>query len=206
MRPKIDFNLYLITDRKAADAGRILDVIDAACASGVGAVQVREKDLASAPLFDLVTKLKVITARHGSRLLVNDRYDIAQFSGADGVHLSEAGVSAGVVRAQSPDVLIGVSTHHIESAKKAQSDGADFVTFGPVFNTPSKAAYGPPQGLESLRAVCDAVAIPVFALGGVTPSNARSCVSAGARGVACISAILSAPDPGAAVKAFLNEL
>lgn len=204
----VDFNLYLITDRKQLPAGRdLIDTVAAALAGGVRAVQLREKDLAAAELYPLARELRALTARHGARLLINDRLDVALAAGADGVHLG--GHSLPVAGARSilgPDKLIGVSTHHPEEVAAARHNGADFVTFGPVYFTPSKAVYGEPAGLAPLREICAAAPLPVFALGGITLERLPELHAAGCHRVALISAILAADDPTAAAAAILARI
>jgi thiamine-phosphate pyrophosphorylase len=206
--PLIDFNLYLITDRKQLPPGRsLVDTVAAALAGGVRAVQLREKDLSAAELYPLARELRALTARYGARLLINDRLDVALAVEADGVHLGGHSLPVAVAREiLGPDKLIGVSTHRPEEVTAAQQGGADFVTFGPVFFTPSKAAYGEPVGLGRLREACKAAPLPVFALGGVTLERLPELLAAGSHGVALIAAILVAADPAAAATAILSRL
>jgi thiamine-phosphate pyrophosphorylase len=204
----VDFNLYLITAREQLPPGRsLVEAVAAALEGGVRAVQLREKDLAAAELYPLARELRTLTARHGARLLINDRLDIALAVDADGVHLGGHSLPVAIVRKiLGPDKLIGVSTHHPEEVLAAQRDGADFVTFGPVFFTPSKAAYGEPVGLERLRKACTSSTLPVFALGGVTRERIAELRAAGSHRAALISAILAAADPAAAAAAILARL
>jgi thiamine-phosphate pyrophosphorylase len=208
MSPSIDFNLYLITDRRQLPAGRsLVEAVAAALAGGVRAVQLREKDLPAADLYPLARELRKLTARHGARLLINDRLDVAQAVDADGVHLGGPSLPIAVARkVLGPEKLIGVSTHRCDEILAAQRDGADFVTFGPVFFTPSKAAYGEPVGLDRLREACAAPSLPVFALGGVNLERLPELRSAGCWRIALIAAIFAAPDPEGAAAAFLARL
>jgi len=136
--------------------------------------------------------------------LVNDRSDIARAAGADGVHLTSTSLNASVVRRMfGSEFLIGVSTHSADEVRVAREDGADFVVFGPVFSTPSKETYGPPQGLSALRdAVSAARNFPVLALGGVTLENAPSCIASAARGVAAIRLFADAKHLGTLVQSM----
>lgn len=204
----IDFNLYLITDRKQLPAGRgLVATVAAAIQGGVRAVQLREQDLSAAELYPLARELRELTAHHGVRLLINDRLDVAQAVGADGVHLGGRSLPVAVARkVLGPEKLIGVSTHRCDEIPAAQRDGADFVTFGPVFFTPSKAGYGEPVGLDGLREACAAPPLPVFALGGVTLERLPGLHAAGCRRIALIAAILAAPDPEGAAAALLARL
>jgi thiamine-phosphate pyrophosphorylase len=204
----VDFNLYLITDRKQLPPGRsLVETVAAVLAGGVRAVQLREKDLAASEFFPLARELRALTARHGARLLINDRLDVALAVEADGVHLGGHSLPVAVARKiLGPDKLIGVSTHRPEEVLAAQRDGADFVTFGPIFFTPSKAAYGEPVGLGRLHEVCTASTLPVFALGGVTLDRIAELRAAGCHRIALISAILAATDPTTAASAILSRL
>ena len=142
------------------------------------------------------------------RILVNDRLDVALAVHAGGVHLGEKSLPPEEVRRflnslhREKDFLIGVSCHSLEAAKAAERGGADYLFFGPLFATPSKAAYGAPQGLKRLAEVCRAVGLPVLAIGGITLENAASCFSAGASGIAAIRLFQDARDMPAAVEAL----
>lgn len=203
----IDFPLYLITDRKQVAKGHTLyTAVEAALQGGVKAVQLREKDLSPDALLPLAKELRVLTMRYGALLFINDNIDIALAVKADGVHLGGHSETTEVIRAKvGRKMLIGVSTHSKEEIEIAAKQGADFVTFGPVYATPSKAKYGDPQGLEKLAAACRDSSIPVFALGGITPERATEVQQAGAKGIALISAIMACPAPREAAEAFLTS-
>lgn len=193
---KVDFGLYLITDRKQAKDGSLVDAVRQALQGGVKAVQLREKDLSTRELYELATEMRSITSAHGARLFINDRIDIALAVDADGVHLGGASLPVDKARMlMGEEKMIGVSCHNQISAHNAQDVGADFITFGPVFFTPSKASYGDPVGPGKLHEVADALLIPVFGLGGINRSNAPQVMKAGAAGIALISAILAADSP-----------
>lgn len=193
--------LYAITDRRAlSDPEDIRAFFPRVAAAGVDLLQVRERDLETRPLLGLV-ETAVAAARGGAtRVLVNDRLDVALAAGAEGVHLPGHGLPAVEVRRRFPDLLIGVSCHGIDELRRAEAGGADFAVFGPVFETPSKKPYGPPQGLAKLAEATQAVKLPVLALGGVTLSNARACLEAGAAGLAAISLFQASADLVATVK------
>ena len=178
-----------ITDRHGAGGdAALLQCVERAAAQGVEWIQVREKDLSARDLCDLVRRIATLAAPHGTRVLVNSRADVALAAGAHGVHLSGDSVAPATLRAICPaGFLIGVSTHNLEELRRAESEGADFAVFSPIFPVVSKAGYGPALGLEALRAAAHRVKIPVLALGGLTRENADACVSAGAAGVAGIS-------------------
>ena len=179
------------------DFNRILHLAEAAVAAQISLFQIREKTLSARALFELVTRAMKITRGSSTRLLVNDRIDIALAAGADGVHLTAASLPVRVVRAVcGPEFLIGASTHSLQTARDARDSGADFVVFGPVFETESKRAYGPPQGLSKLQQVVDELrGFPVVAIGGITLDNAESCFAAGASGIAGIR-LFDAFNPG----------
>jgi len=206
-RAGVDFNLYLITDREQVPGGDLYAAVEGALRGGVRAVQLREKDLPSRELYGLALGLREVTSRHGARLLVNDRLDIALATGADGVHLGESSMPTARVRELAGgSMLVGVSCHGLERALEAQEAGADFITFSPVFFTPSKAGYGEPVGTERLTEACRRLRIPVFALGGIKPDKVRTVLDQGAHGIALISAILAANDPERAAREMVTLL
>jgi thiamine-phosphate pyrophosphorylase len=201
------FHLYLVTDRHRTGGRPLLDVVEQALLGGVDAVQLREKDLAGRALFELAALLCELCHRYGARLLVNDRIDIALAVHADGVHLpANSFTPRDARRLLGPDALIGVSTHSLADASAAQQAGADFIVFGPLFDTPSKRAFGPPVGLDALADVTCATSLPVVAIGGITAERAAAVRAHGAHGIAVIAAILAAPDPGAAARALRRAL
>lgn len=202
----IDFSLYLITDRHQTAGRPLLEVVEAALSGGVRAVQLREKDLPAAELYDLAWELRALTARYDARLLINERIDVALAVEADGVHLGVNSLPVTAARRIAPELLIGYSSHAVGEAAAALAKGADFVTFGPVFATPSKAAYGQPLGLAALADACARLRGPVFALGGIKQANLAQVTASGCYRVALISDILAAPDPAAAAEAIRRAL
>jgi thiamine-phosphate pyrophosphorylase len=203
----IDFKLYLVTDRSLVAPATIEEALGEACRAGVRAVQLREKDLDARSLLDLALRVRAITSTSGTALLINDRADVSLACGADGVHLPEAGFSAvSARRVLGERAIVGVSAHSLGAALQAEDSGASFITFGPVFETPSKMGFGMPLGLGALGKVAAAVQIPVFAIGGITPERAKVCRDNGASGVAVISAILGAADIARAVGEFEESL
>jgi len=188
--------LYLITSGATTnqtapateDFHNVLQLIQAAVAARIDLVQIREKSLSASVLYDLSASAAAITRGSATKLLINDRSDIAAAAGADGVHLTSASLPTSVVRqAFGDEFLIGVSTHSLAEASEARRSGADFVVFGPVFETPAKEKYGEPQGLKQLETVTSGLApFPVLALGGITSARVSDCIQAGARGIAAI--------------------
>jgi thiamine-phosphate pyrophosphorylase len=209
--PPIKFSrvpiLCYVTDRKGlafADDHQVealLKRVATAAAAGLDWIQIREKDLSGKQLSSFaraaVTQTKQINERSGTqtRIIVNGRLDVALSEHTGGVHLGEHSLPVHEVckwRAAKPDLaerhkfLVGVSCHSVQAAVSAAGDGADYIFFGPVFATPSKASFGAPQGLEQLGEVCCSVSIPVLAIGGITLDNASDCLAAGAGGIAAI--------------------
>lgn len=202
----IDFRLYLVTDRRQTGGRPLTDVVEECLAAGLRAVQLREKDLPEPEFTTLALSMREVTRRVGARLFINGMLDPALAVGADGLQRGHDAPAVSLLKARAPGLLIGASVHSVEEARAAERDQADFVVFGPVYDTPSKRPYGPAQGVDALRKVVQAVTIPVFAIGGITAERVAEVRFAGAPGVAVISAILGAERPGEATKAFLNVL
>jgi thiamine-phosphate pyrophosphorylase len=203
--------LCYVTDRaQISNSARnarasLLDKIKSISESRIDFIQIREKDLSGRELSELAREV-IRLVPHSCRILINDRLDVAQAVAAAGVHLGEKSIPVEHARRYveerggSTDFLIGVSAHSPEAARSAQMAGADYVIFGPVFVTPSKAAFGPAQGLEKLATVCASVSIPVLAIGGITQENASECYSRGASGIAAIRLFQEAADAERVVK------
>ena len=182
----------------------LLEAIGKAATAGINWIQIREKDLEARALAELVRLACAATRETGASILVNDRLDVALAAGAAGVHLRETSLPVETVAewrrsAGRMEFRIGVSCHSLEAARAADGAGANYIFFGPVFATPSKAAFGAPQGIERLREVCRSVRVPVLAIGGVTVENAHSCFAAGAAGVAAIRLFQESQDVAAVV-------
>jgi thiamine-phosphate pyrophosphorylase len=205
--------LYLITSRAATRGRPLIDLVvqalDAADEFRRGdgrlplAICLREKDLDAADLVKLAEILAISCRTRGADFFVNGRLDIALAVRADGVHLPSQGISPREVRAAAPNLRVGLSTHTSGEVEAAAHAGADFVVFGPVFETPSKQGILKARGLTELSRSA-ALGVPVLALGGITPSAVEDCGNAGAAGVACIRALLGADDVRIATKAFLT--
>jgi thiamine-phosphate pyrophosphorylase len=188
---------YLITRGASSEATtaassefqQIIEQVSAAVSAGIDLIQIREKRLTARVLYELTEQAAELTRGSATRLLVNDRADIAAAASADGVHLTTQSIDAATIRRTFGEgFLIGASTHSLIEARRARDDGADFVVFGPVFATASKEEYGPPLGLGELEGVARELRpFPVLALGGITVANAAECLRAGASGIAAIS-------------------
>ena len=189
------FPICYITDRRTLQPKPLLPLVLEAVRAAVEIVQIREKDLPTRELLGLVQAAvrEVERARSVTRVLVNDRLDVALAAGAHGVHLGTQSMPAAAVRRIVPKgFLIGVSCHSLREAQEAESAGADYVLLGPIFETPSKIRYGPPLGLTALGEVAARVSIPLYALGGITVDRVHSCLEAGASGIAGIAVFQTA--------------
>lgn len=192
-KKNIDFNLYMITDRKlVTHHSSLIAVARQALKGGVRAIQMREKDMGIPELLKMADKLRDLTKQFNASFFVNDRFDIAMAVGADGVHLTQNSIPAAAVRRTvKKKLLIGVSTHSLKEAREAEKGGADFITVGPVYRTPSKLKYGKPIGLDTLKKITSRISIPVFAIGGIKSSNIKHIKEAGAYGAAMIREVLA---------------
>lgn len=186
--------LCYITDRNSLAPQPLIPRLEAAVRAGVELIQLREKDLPTRGLSELARAAVRAAVGSESRIVINDRLDIAMVVGTHGVHLGVQSMPPGVIRSHvGNDFLIGASCHSLEEALKAEAGGASYLLFGPIFDTPSKRRYGPPLGLESLSRVAERTRIPVLALGGITVERVRSCLDAGAIGVAGIRLFQDCP-------------
>jgi thiamine-phosphate pyrophosphorylase len=202
-----ELRLTLVTDRTQTRGRELVSVVGDCLAAGLPAVQVREKDLGAAELAVLCRRIRGLTQDTRALLIVNDRVDVALAVGAEGVQRTATSLTVEDIRALADKRLrIGASIHSLPDALQAELEGADWLVFGPVYDTPSKRMYGPPQGLDKLARVAAAVRIPVVAIGGLTPERVREVRRAGARGVAVVSSILAADSPADATRRFLEAL
>ncbi len=207
--------LYLITrgatiestTPESEEFRNILQQASAAVAAGIQLIQIREKRLTARVLFELTTAVTAIVRGSATRVLVNDRADIAASAGADGVHLTTRSMAPDIVRKTfGANFLIGVSTHSLTESRTACREGADFAVFGPIFPSPSKVEYGPPLGTGQLiEAARELAPFPLLALGGISIDNVNRCLSAGASGIAGIT-LFGAPDTLAATAQTIREL
>jgi thiamine-phosphate pyrophosphorylase len=218
--PQKSPTLCYVTDRHSLPSAptdpfaAIAQKMEIIASAGIDWVQIREKDLCARDLAALTRQslryaAAVLAGRSaGPRILVNDRLDVAVAERAGGVHLGESSLPVVEAkrlveaRASGADFLVGVSCHSVDAAKVAAGEGADYVFFGPVFATPSKAVFGAPQGIQRLAEVCRSVSVPVLAIGGITLGNAPACLAAGVAGIAAIRLFQDATDPGATVRAL----
>lgn len=198
-----DLRLYLCTDRLLAMGRPITQAVEQAIQGGVTMVQLREKDASTKDFYQVALEIQAVTRRHRIPLVVNDRLDIALAIGADGVHLGQSDMPMEAARRLvGSRMFIGISAATVESALAAQKAGADYIGTGPVFPTGSKDDAGDAIGTNRLAAVCNAVSIPVVAIGGVNADNTPGIMESGADGIAVISAILSQPDITQAARAL----
>ena len=205
--PSVNFRLLLVTDRTQTGGRSLPSLIRQAVSAGLPAVQLRERDLSTGELLPLAQEVQSITTSHAVPLIVNDRVDLVLALNLDGVHLRANSLPVPVVRRLvGSDRLIGISTHSVEEVQRANHDGADYIIFGPIFDTPSKRSFGSPLGLGVLADVCRDSIVPIFAIGGITSERVRDVRRAGVHGVAVIGALLTCADIGAAVCEFNNAL
>jgi len=208
-----DRHNFAATDSREAHE-TLLSKIAAAADAGVDWIQIREKDLSGRDCSSLTREALQRATKSSARkttptrILVNDRLDVAISESAGGVHLGEKSLPLAEAkrlvenRGEQKDFLIGISCHSLEAARAAASGGADYLFFGPIFATPSKATFGAPQGLKRLAEVCRAVAIPVLAIGGIALANAAECLAAGASGIAAIRLFQDSRDMASLVQSL----
>ncbi|MEW6547253.1 MAG: thiamine phosphate synthase [Bacillota bacterium] len=200
-RKHFDLSLYLVTDRQLARGRPLEEVVRAAIAGGVTAIQLREKDVTTRDYVALAQALRAITREAGVIFIVNDRLDVALAADADGVHVGQDDMPAALARRLlGPDKILGVTAANEAQARQAQADGADYLGCNAVFATPTKTDTGPPLGLDGLRRLVASVSIPVVAIGGINADNASGVMACGVAGIAVVSAIMAAPDVTAAAR------
>ncbi len=193
-----------MTDRHQTGGRDLLEVVARALQGGVRAVQLREKDLATRDLYHLAEGLLAMTRAAGAALLINDRVDVAMALSADGVHLTRRSLPPKETRGLlGAGKLVGVSCHSLAEIREAEDGGVDFVVLGPIFEAPSKAAFGPPLRTTALQQARAVTSLPILAIGGINPLRVPEVMAAGANGVAVISAVMAAPNPGAATAELL---
>ena len=199
--------LYLILDPAVAGKRSLEEITADALRLGVRAFQLRVKTPDTGVMYDLALKLAPMIHTAGGQFIVNDRCDVALAVGADGVHLGQEDLPLAEARALvGPRMLIGISTHTIDQAVGSETEGADYIGFGPIFPTRTKSHSAPVVGLEQLREVRARVRLPVVAIGGIHAANIGAVADAGADSVAVLSAVLAAPDPQRALADLITAM
>lgn len=190
--------LYAVTDRAWTGSQPLARQVEAALQNGATCLQLREKALDPAAFREEARQMALLCGRYGVPLIINDNVEVALACGAAGVHLGQQDMPIAQARRMAgPDLILGASAHTVQEALEAQAAGADYLGVGAVFSTSTKADASP-LPLTTLREICAAVSIPVVAIGGITETNLLQLTGCGAAGVAVVSAIFGAPDPGAA--------
>ena len=205
---KIDFKLYVITDRHQCTPTPLVDVVSELLDAGVTALQLREKDLSDTGLIKLAQPIAALCHNYEATLFINTHTGIARDVGAAGVHLPANAEPVDFIKETETgdNFYIGCSVHSFDAAKKREAEGADFVTYSPIYPTASKPGYGPVVGTANLAEVVKGVKLPVFALGGITPARVSECLTAGAFGVAVMSGVMSPKGAGIQAKHYLDFL
>ena len=203
----MDFKLYAITDRHRCAPTPLTDVISELLDAGITAIQLREKDLNDTELIQFAQPIAELCRNYEAKLFINTNTRVALEIGATGGHLPAAAGSVDAVKAQSDgNLYVGCSVHSLDAAQKREAEGADFVTYSPIYPTASKPGYGPAVGIAGLTEVAESVKLPVFALGGITPARVAECLAAGAFGVAVMSGIMSPTSAGQQARRYLDFL
>jgi thiamine-phosphate pyrophosphorylase len=204
MKKKIDYSLYLCTDRKLMSSKTIEENVELAIKGGVTLIQLREKDCSSREFYEIGLRIKDITTKYGVPLIVNDRVDIALAIGADGVHVGQSDLPCDIVREMAGyDMLIGVSASNLEEAIKAQHDGADYIGVGAMYatNTKNDAEIVSIEELMKIRKIVD---IPIVVIGGINRDTLINFKDKGIDGIAVVSAIVSQRDVEGAARELIN--
>jgi len=197
----IDYSLYLVTDRGLARGRSTLDIVKAAVSGGVTSVQLREKDCSTLEFIEQALAIKNFLQARKVPLIINDRLDVALAVTAHGVHLGQNDMPLETARKiAGPSMLIGISAESVQDAVAAENGGADYLGVSPIYTTPTKTDTAPPLGLEGLREIRNRTKLPLVAIGGLNKSNAAEVIRNGADGVAVVSAIIAADDPGMSAK------
>jgi len=205
----IDYSLYLVTDRGLARGRSTLEIVKAAVQGGVTCVQLREKKCSTLEFIEQARTVKDFLKARGVPLVINDRVDVALAVEADGVHLGQTDMPLAIAKKiLGGSMFIGISAESLEDALEAEKGGADYLGVSPIYGTPTKTDTAPALGLEGLRDIRKAVNIPLVGIGGLNPGNAPEVIRNGADGVAVVSAIVAADDPGQAaakLKRIIDE-
>jgi thiamine-phosphate pyrophosphorylase len=199
--------LLVVTDRHQTMGRPLVPLLQRALTAGIVAIQLRERDLSARELVTLAREVQAVMAFPGSQLLINDRIDVALALEEVGVHLRSNSLPVLVARQLlGAQRLLGISVHSVEEGLSAESQGADYIVLGPIYETPSKQMFGPPLGIHTLEKACKLVRIPIIGIGGVTAARAREMRRAGAFGAAVITAILGAADVESATRELLDAV
>jgi thiamine-phosphate pyrophosphorylase len=199
--------LLVVTDRHQTNGRPLVPLLQRVVNAVAPAIQLRERDLSARELVTLAQEVKTVTASRGAQLLINDRIDVALAFEGVGVHLRSNSLPVTVARQMvGTQRLLGISAHSVEEAVQAASQGADYIVLGPIYETPSKQAFGPPLGIHALEKACRLVSLPIMGIGGVTSARAREMRRAGAFGAAVITAILGAADVESAARELLDAV
>ena len=205
--PTLSSRLLVVTDRHQTNGRPLVPLLQRVLTAAVPMVQLRERDLSARELVRLAREVQAVTASRRSQLLINDRIDVALALEGVGVHLRSNSLPVSVARQLlGAQCLLGVSVHSVEEGLLAQSQGADYLVLGPIYETPSKQMFGPPLGIHTLEKACRLVRIPIIGIGGVTAARAHEMRHAGAFGVAVITAILGAADVESATRELLDAV
>ena len=215
----IEFNLYVITDRHRCAPTGLLTVLSELLDAGARAIQLREKDLDAPALYQLAKPIAERCQRYDAALFINGNVKVALDVGAAGVHLpasaiarvksaptEENGPVGALCKRANETLQIGCSIHNFDQAKKREAEGADFITYSPIYLTTSKPGYGPAVGVANLARLAKQVKLPIFALGGITPARVAACMAAGAAGIAVMSGVMSPTGAGEQAKRYLDAL
>lgn len=197
-----EIDIYPVTCERLSNGRSDLDVLDGIIEGGALIVQLREKELCERDFFRLAEAFRKRTAQAGLMLIINDRVDVAIAVGADGVHLGQEDFPVWAARKIAPDLLIGVSSHNLEEALRAQDQGADYVNIGPIFSTGTKQGVEHFLGPEAIARIAPRLRIPFTVMGGIKEDNLMQVLKAGAKKVAVVTALTQAPDIAQAVRAF----
>lgn len=196
LRGPVDWSLYVVTDSRLAGDRSLSEVVGAAIRGGAGVIQYREKKASTRNMVETAKVLAELCRRAGACFLVNDRLDVALAVDADGVHVGQDDMPVPLARKLlGPDKLLGVTVHNEEEIRRAEEEGADYLSIAPVFATSTKPDHQKPLGVEGVRNLVRKTRLPVVAIAGIGPSNAADVIRAGVQGICVVSAIIAATDP-----------
>jgi len=205
--PQLESRLFLVTDRHQTKGRPLVPLLQRVLTAAAPAIQLRERDLSARELVTLAREVQAVTASRRSQLLINDRIDVALALEGVGVHLRSNSLPVPIARqVLGTQRLLGISVHTVEEVMKAESQGADYIVLGPIYETPSKQMFGPPLGIHTLEKACRLVRLPIIGIGGVTAARAREMRRAGAFGVAVITAVLGAADVESATRELFDAV